>query len=106
MRLQRLPEATMANATIAAYKITDLGDEPYTLTEPIPVEIEPTEDGFVAGFAEGGVFASGDTLEEAIENLTSSILDTFDILTARQDKLGIGLHKEFRVLSRLIIPHG
>ena len=70
------------------------------------MEIEPTEDAFVAGFPEGGVYASGDTMEEAMENLTSSILDAFDILTARQDKLGAGLQKEYAVLSHLIIRHG
>jgi predicted RNase H-like HicB family nuclease len=96
----------MSDTTITALRITDFGDEPYTLREPIPVEIEWTGDDYVAGFVEGGVYASGDTAEEAVENLTSSLLDAFDVLSARRDKLGIGLQKEFRVLSHYIIPHG
>ena len=38
----------MSDTTITALRITDFGDEPYTLREPIPVEIEWTGDDYVA----------------------------------------------------------
>ena len=95
----------MSDATITLHQITDLGEEPYTLREPIPVEIEATGDGYIAGFVEGCVYSGGDTVEEALDNLAASILDTFDELTTYRDNLAPISEKQFEVLSCIIIPH-
>jgi hypothetical protein len=95
----------MSDTTITVQRITDFGEEPYTLREAIPVAIESTGDDYVAGFVEGCVYASGDTEREAVENLASSILDTFETLTEDRDRLAPVAEKQFQVLSRIIVPH-
>ena len=92
----------MSDTTITVQRITDLGEEPYTLREPIPVEIEATEDGFVAGFVEGLVYASGDTREEAVDELTLLTLAMFEALRSHQGELGAAASEQFRVLSQHI----
>ena len=85
--------------------INDFPGEAYDVIRPIPVQMQPTGNDFVAGFAEGGVYASGDTTEEAEENLRASILDTFETLSANQHRLAVVAQRQFQVLSRIITSH-
>ncbi len=62
--------------------ITSFAPEPYDLIRQIPVVVQASEEGFVAGFFDANVHAAGDTEEEAVRNLKSLILDVFDSLSA------------------------
>ena len=61
--------------------ITTFAPEPYDLLCQIVVVIHPNESGYTAGFFDANIHASGDTDEEALRNLKSLILDTFEALS-------------------------
>lgn len=79
--------------------------EPYELTAPFFVAVEIEDDQFTATFFDANVSASGDTEEEAIGNLKSLILDTFDSLSA-EDKtmLGPEPRRQLAILERFLRP--
>ena len=63
-------------------QIRDLGDEDYTLNEPLLITIEeyPGEDEVIASYPELELFADGITESEAIAALKFEILDLYDEL--------------------------
>ena len=84
--------------------ITSLGSEPYHLSSPLPVLVERTDGEYMAGFVAGNVWACGDSEAEALEELTSLILDTYEALCEDRDRLGAATAREFAVLSQYIVP--
>jgi hypothetical protein len=51
--------------------------------------VEPADDGFIATFFDGNISTTGDTEVEAVSNLRSLILDTFEYLDSEHpDSLG------------------
>jgi len=60
--------------------ITTLAPEPYALARDIPVVIQPTGDEFIATFFDANISTAGETQEEAVGNLRSLLLDTFEYL--------------------------
>ena len=61
--------------------ITTFAPEPYRVINPISVLIVPSEGEYIASLVEANIHSSGDTLEEAVENVKSLILDIFEILS-------------------------
>ena len=84
--------------------ITSLGAEPYRLLAPLPVATEETDAGYTAGFVAGNVWASGQTEGEAVEELTSLLLDTYESLSEDRDRLAAAAAREFAALSQYIVP--
>ena len=85
--------------------ITTFTPEPYELLRQIVVVIHPNETGYTAGFFDANIHASGDTEEEALRNLKSVILDTFDALsTEPPDQLGPEPKRQLAVLSEFLRP--
>jgi predicted RNase H-like HicB family nuclease len=65
--------------------------------------IQPSEEGFSAGFFDANIHASGDTEEEALRNLKSLILDVFDSLSAEPPKdLGPQPARQLAVLNEFV----
>ena len=83
--------------------LTSLGAEPYRLLAPLPVVVEETDAGYMAGFVAGNVWASGRTQAEAVEELTSLLLDTYESLTEDRDRLGAAAAREFAALSQYVV---
>lgn len=69
------------------YQILDLKDKNYSLNEPIPFEIEICEDGYIAKISKLNIYAFGDNLSEAKNELINEILDLYDFLNS-ENKLG------------------
>ena len=83
--------------------ITTFAPEPYDLLRQIVVVIHPNESGYTAGFFDANIHASGDTDEEALRNLKSLILDTFDALSMEPpDRLGPEPKRQLAVLREFI----
>ena len=83
--------------------ISTLAPEPYTLVRDIPCLIQPTDGGFVATFFDANISASGDTQQEALENLKALLVDIFDDLVSEpNDKLGPEPKRQLEVLKTLI----
>lgn len=65
--------------------IDSFGAEPYEATRPIPVIIRAEESQYVASFFAANIHASGDSDQDAFDNIRSLILDTFDTLAELPD---------------------
>jgi hypothetical protein len=80
--------------------IETLAPEPYDLLRPIAVVVTPSNEGFEAAFFDAQIYAGGETEEDALTNLKSCLLDTFDRLNQLGDsELGPGLLKQKQILS-------
>ena len=84
-------------------EITTFVPEPYTLKSNIGIKIVGQGSEYIASYHEGNIHASGDTPYEAMENLKSLILDTFDSLTSEpQENLGIKAKNQRALLESII----
>jgi hypothetical protein len=80
--------------------ISDLAEPAYRLAKAIPVVVRPEGGGYVASFFDANIHASGETDQEAIDNLRTMILDVFDQLTELvPDQLAPVAERQLRVLT-------
>jgi len=97
------PQTPIATPSSIALSIAELGEPGYRLLKSIPITIQIEEGAYLASFFEANVHASGDTDQEAYENLRSMVLDTFDSLEKRTDsELATGAQHQRRVLVAYI----
>jgi len=84
--------------------ITALPNEPLQLIRPIPVLIEETAPGeFTASFLDANIAMPGESLEEALQNLTADILNAYeDLVEERPEMLGSGPREQLEVLRRYL----
>jgi hypothetical protein len=83
----------------AVIPITTLAPESYQILRDIPAVVEPATDGFIATFFDANISTSGDTEEEAVSNLRSLIVDTFEYLGSEPpDSLGSEPARQLAVL--------
>lgn len=82
--------------------VRTLGDEPFELKQEIPVVVQSTGDDFVATYFDAGISMSGDTQEEAIDNLKALIVDLFESYTADEAKLGPVPRKQFAAMKAVL----
>ena len=86
-----------------AVEITTFAPEPYELRRPLLIILQREDQGFIAGFFDANIHASGDTEEEAFRNLKSLILDVFDSLRAESpENLGPEPKRQLAVLREFI----
>jgi dCTP deaminase len=75
----------------------------YELTRDIPVVLRPSDDGFTATYFDANIATGGDTEEEALDNLRSLIIDTFELLESQpSENLGPEPQRQSKVLRSLI----
>jgi hypothetical protein len=95
------PEISMPD--VIAEQITSFAPEPYILKSSIHIKILGKEDEYTASHHESNIHASGDTPFEAIENLKSLMLDTFDLLILEpEENLGPKARHQRILLEGLI----
>jgi hypothetical protein len=83
--------------------LTSLDPGRYELERDIPVVLQPSDDGFTATFFDANIGTSGDNEEEAIDNLRTLIIDTFQLLDSEpKDRLGPEPQRQLRLLRSLI----
>lgn len=83
--------------------ISSLHDEPYTLLQPIPIRIEKVEeDDFLACFEEANISMSGETPDEAFQNLIADILEAFELFCTEETTLGPEPTRQLDVLRRYL----
>lgn len=95
---------------IIARKITPLKillnelEQGYEVLKPIPVAIRKVGGSFVASVTTANVHSSGDTWDEAVENLQSLLLDMYDsLLSERPATLGREPQRQLSVLQSFIL---
>jgi hypothetical protein len=80
--------------------VQSLAPDPYELLRPITVVVTLAGEEFEASFFDANLYGSGDTEEEAVSDLKSVIVETFERLSALPDeKLGPAMLKQKRVLG-------
>lgn len=83
--------------------INSLPGEPYALLEPIPVKIETVGDGdYIASFDEANIAISGETYQEAFQNLIAEILNSFENFIREEGNLGPEPSRQLRILKRYL----
>jgi predicted RNase H-like HicB family nuclease len=83
--------------------IQTFAPEPYSLLKPMSVLIEDSEDGYLASFFDANIGTSGETEQEAFENLKSLVLDIFDSLNREApERLGPEPARQLAVLRSFI----
>ena len=99
-------KATLARRLqTAVIPITTLAPEPYQILRDISVVVEPADDGFNATFFDANIGTAGDTQEEAVSNLRSLILDTFEYLASEPtETLGPEPARQLAVLRVFLKP--
>ena len=77
--------------------------ESYALRRPIPVAIQRLEaDDFVASFEEANLAVSGETSQEAFQNLAIEILNLFEIFSEEESNLGPEPTRQLKVLKQYL----
>jgi dCTP deaminase len=93
----------LSTTRLGPVPLTSLEPGRYELARDIPVVLQPSDDGFTATFFDANIGSSGDTEEEAIDNLRTLIIDTFELLESTQvEKLGREPRRRLKVLRSLI----
>jgi predicted RNase H-like HicB family nuclease len=83
--------------------IETLEPEPYEILRPFTAVVTEEESEFLASLFDLGIFASGDTEEEAIANLKGTLLDTVDRLNELPDtRLGKGPLRQKNLLNKSV----
>ena len=83
--------------------IETLEPEPYEILRHVTAVVTEAEGEFEAAIFDLGIFASGDTEEEAIANLKETLLDTFDQLNELPDtRLGKGPLRQKGLLNKCV----
>jgi len=96
-------ELTRRTGTILI-PITTLAPEPYELMRDIPAVVQPVGDEFIATFFDANISTAGDTQEEAVSNLRSLILDTFEYFDAEApESLGPEPTRQLGVLRKFLV---
>lgn len=84
--------------------ITSFPGEAYIVREPIPVMIERLgESDFLARFVQANLAMSGETEQEAFQNLVAEILDAFDALSQERTNLGPEPVRQLDVLDKYLV---
>lgn len=83
--------------------IQTFAPEPYEVLRPLAVVIEPSGSEFAASFFDANISTSGDTEQEAFENLKNLVLDIFDSLSREEPgRLGPEPSRQLAVLRSFI----
>lgn len=93
----------LAASRLGAVPLTTLQPGYYELNREIPAVLQPCEDGFIATFFDANIATGGDTEQEALDNLRSLIIDTFEMLESEpSEKLGPEPLRQLTVLRSMI----
>ena len=82
--------------------VTTLAPEPVAVLRDIPVVVRPTEDGYLATLFDANIGMTGDTQEEAVENLKALLVDVFEQLEREESHLGPGPQRQLATLRTFL----
>lgn len=91
------------NESKSVYYLSDLGDERYRLSEVLTVAVEESDKQFIAMEPRRDWFGYGQTPDEAIQNLSSAIVEELEVLSEREAQLGPSLHDALAQLRQVVI---
>ena len=89
------------------YALRHFPGEPYRLLKPITVQVKCLgDDDFLASFHAANMAISGDSVQEAFQNLAAHILDVLEVLEQEESTLGPEPARQLAVLRDHIAHEG
>ncbi|MGO9056340.1 MAG: hypothetical protein ACLQU2_03005 [Candidatus Binataceae bacterium] len=89
------------------YTLRHFPGEPYRLLKPITVQVKCLgEDDFLASFSDADMAISGDSAQEAFQNLAAHILDVLEVFEQEESTLGPEPARQLAVLRDYIAHVG
>jgi predicted RNase H-like HicB family nuclease len=82
--------------------ISTFAPEPFAVVKDFGVVVQPADASFVATLFDANIGASGETPEDAVQNLKDCLLNAFTVLEARERELGLEPRRQLAVLRSLI----
>ena len=82
--------------------ISTFAPEPFEIIKPFSVVVQPVEGSFVATLFDANIGASGETPEDAVQNLKDIVLNALVVLEEREHQLGREPKRQLAVLRSLI----
>lgn len=83
--------------------VATFAPEPYELSSPIQAVVQPAGEGYIASFFDANISASGDTQQDAVNNLKDMVLAVFDDLEEEpRERLGVEAARQLAVLRKMI----
>jgi predicted RNase H-like HicB family nuclease len=109
LRLKKLEEEVqdlkrrLADVHTAHLVVATLVPAPYEVIKEIPVWVRPEEDSYVASFVDANVNASGETVNDAVDNLKDMMAALLESLgSLPKGRLGKGPARQLAVLKAFI----
>jgi hypothetical protein len=100
-RLSRVEVAQHAVSLIVP--IDSLAPATLEIIAPFHVVVQPYEDEFVATFFDANISATGDTQQEAVENVKDMVVDLFEFLDGQPSRgLGAAMQRQQNVLRAVL----
>ena len=84
--------------------LKSLPDDSVHVIQPIPVLVWSVNGAYVATFAESNISASGETAEEAVDNVADIIASKFHLFTRKT--LGMYPRRQLHILQRYMAGCG
>jgi predicted RNase H-like HicB family nuclease len=84
--------------------IASLGRDDLEVRKPIPVTLEPDDDGgYIASFLDANIASGGESVQDAVESLQEMIASSFNLLVDMPDaRLGPRMRRERMVLLEFL----
>ena len=96
---QRGSESAIASASIVV-PLTSFSPEPFEVRSPINVVLQGSDGDYTATFFDANIGSSGETQQEAIENLKELLIMSYESLEAdEEENLGPQMKKQKAVLD-------
>lgn len=87
--------------------IQEFGEEKYEVIKPILVVVQPEDGEFLGSFFEANIHATGETDQEAYDNLRLMILDTYESMAeVPESDLAPVASQQWKVLQRYVRRRG
>lgn len=100
--IRRASEGRYGLGSSRLHTVSSLLNEEFEVLTPLVLKIDEEEGEFIACFEEANIAMSGDTEEEAIENVLADILDTFVLFSKEETNLGPKPARQLSVLRRYL----
>jgi hypothetical protein len=84
--------------------LTDLGNERYALADILTVAVEEDEGQFIATEPRRGWYGYGASQDEAVKHFTSALVEDFEVLSEREDRLSPSLRNDLAQLRKVVVP--
>lgn len=94
---------TTGKAIPVSYVLRQIEDDRYRLAKKVPLRVDVSETGqFVVHHARLNVYGAGETIEQAVNEFASMLVDLFEELQESEKVLAAPLHQQLTILRSML----